>query len=227
MIVTMARTRNRRPSHAREEEEEEENDDDMDDSNDCMKTMLATKDWILEEMQEGRIIPPPRADALHCYWLVQCETDHTLVVGKDALPEKETTSPGIAGFRLSLLEHGSNYTIVPLNNDGRDIRDCNVGTKMLFQDDLVRIWEFRLAPNARCHYHYHMFPYFFLNLTASQTQELDTQGNLLRHKPINHQTPGQCTFVTRDNLSSHAVLNVGSNVFLQFVVEFLSPKHAT
>lgn len=95
-----------------------------------------------------------------------------------------------------------------------------IGTTLLWQDENVRIWEFRLPPNVACAFHKHRHPYFFLNLTASLNQELDRNGEDVPNTLPAHQQAGQCTYVSRDKLGQHAVRNVGETLFLQFIVEF-------
>jgi hypothetical protein len=108
-----------------------------------------------------------------------------------------------------------------LNIELQEGETAKVGTELLCQDDHVKIWEFRLAPGERCDYHRHLHPYIFLNLTESLTQDLDKDGKPVSDREPNLQTQGQCTVVSAENLSAHAVRNVGNDVFLQFVVEFL------
>lgn len=96
--------------------------------------------------------------------------------------------------------------------------DSNVGTKLLYQDDYVNIWEFRIAPGERCHFHVHKLRYCFTNLTESITQALDEAGT--ETDCPNPQTKSKSVYVDRDALGAHAVLNVGTTAFLQFIIEF-------
>ena len=88
----------------------------------------------------------------------------------------------------------------------------------LLEDGRVRIWEFRLEPNDSCVYHRHTLPYVFVNLEASLTQALAEEGASVGDPAF--QRPGQITFVSREHLGAHGVRNVGSDCFVQFVVEF-------
>jgi hypothetical protein len=96
--------------------------------------------------------------------------------------------------------------------------DKNVGTTLLHSDEFVNIWEFRLAPQERCDFHVHKCHYCFTNLTESVTQALDEKGEFVGDPSL--QVEGQTIYVTKDLLGEHAVLNVGSTTFLQFIVEF-------
>lgn len=180
-----------------------------------MQTILEAKECVLEELPASGslLIPPPRSDASHCYWLIHDSATGTLGVGRDGLPD----CPGDQIFRLSLLMNAirSKYNAKELQMGDSD----KIGTELLCEDEHVKIWEFRLAPQERCEYHRHLHPYFFLNLTESWTQELNQEGDPVG-KPPSHQTPGQCTVMNYEDLSAHSVKNIGKTTFLQFIVEF-------
>ena len=76
-------------------------------------------------------------------------------------------------------------------------------------------------PGDRCTYHTHRYPYMFYNLTSNEMQELDADGKLALNKVVNVQKKGDIKLITREmGLGSHAVRNVGSTKFRQFIVEF-------
>ena len=61
----------------------------------------------------------------------------------------------------------------------------------------------------------------FYNLTSNETQELDADGKPALNKVVNVQKKGDIKLITREmGLGSHAVRNVGSTKFRQFIVEF-------
>jgi hypothetical protein len=45
----------------------------------------------------------------------------------------------------------------------------SVGTKFLFENDRVRIWEIDLAPGERAPFHCHALPYFFVCVDAGRS----------------------------------------------------------
>lgn len=109
----------------------------------------------------------------------------------------------------------------PDNNPGGmvEIDEKNkVGTKLLYRDEFVNIWEFRLAPQERCKVHEHKLRYFFTNLSGSVTKALDENGQEMGD--LIPQEVGQTIYVEKDSLATHGVFNVGSTLFLQFIVEF-------
>ena len=186
--------------------------------------LVLDKRWILEELTAGKkIIPPPRPDCLQCYWMVRpSQQNMPLVVCVNDLPN----CSGDQVYRLSLLADVENKSksdspstpsspsLVPLHESP------DVGTSILYEDECVKIWEFRLPPGERCVYHRYRKPYFFLNLTPSCNQELDYRGRAVSNQLPSRQKTGQCTYVPREKLSAHAVRNVGDEIFLQFIVEF-------
>ena len=96
-----------------------------------------------------------------------------------------------------------------------------VGTKMLLSNDVVNVWDFRIAPKQQCHLHQHLLDYFFVNLKPSQTQALDETNQLLGAPQF--QEAMQLTYVELASPAIHAVLNVGTEEFKQIIVEF-KPK---
>jgi len=98
--------------------------------------------------------------------------------------------------------------------------DAPIGTRLLLQDELVKIWEFSISPGDSCPYHRHQFPYLFLNLQVSVTQSLGPNGEPDATSP-RMQQQDQVTFVPTQQLGAHGVLNVGDGLFQQFIVEFL------
>ena len=93
-----------------------------------------------------------------------------------------------------------------------------VGTRLLLTDSHVRVWEFRLEPGESCPFHVHSLPYCFTNLTSNLTQALDECGRCVGEPAW--QTQGQTRYVPSESLGAHAVQNVGTGTFLQFIVEF-------
>jgi hypothetical protein len=142
----------------------------------------------------------------YCLWFDSKE--QLLSVSNKRLPSCDTL------LRLTLRNNqgDSDKTVEDENHNS------NVGTKLLHQDSLLNVWEFRLAPQESCQFHVHKLRYFFTNLTESTTQALDEKG--AESGVPNHQKRGQTIYVDEESLGSHAVQNVGSTVFLQFIVEF-------
>lgn len=76
-----------------------------------------------------------------------------------------------------------------------------IGTNLLLEDDIVKIWEFKLDPGHSCPFHVHRLPYLFLNLAVSRTQALLEDGNADGSQP-RMQEKYQVTFVRREFLEN-------------------------
>jgi hypothetical protein len=162
-------------------------------------------------------------DAQVVYWLCYDERDDMLSASRSKFPPSQPSS-FTRVMRLSIRA-----TPLPSTDDTHlrntvvdqdaNNKSTTVGTTVLFQDDTVRIWEFRLGPHEQCDYHVHRLRYFFTNVSReSDTQELSETGQMVGSP--RRQVRGQTIYVGPNFLGSHAVLNVGTTTFLQFIVEF-------
>lgn len=186
-------------------------------------------EWILEELVDKSVhICSRRNDVSNFFWLLQGSgPDQELTVQhEDELSNSVIVEKSKGVFRLSRLLPQKHKDTVDTTKDDNQLQTLqesvgDVGTKLLWEDSCIKIWEFRLAPDQCCDFHRHLHPYFFLNLSESLTQELDCHAEAVVGSPPNLQTRGQCTYVSHEHLSAHGVRNVGDNTFLQFVVEFV------
>lgn len=187
-------------------------------------TILQLDNWILKEVMPVSNSSSP--DAGLCYWLVfPADKTMPLVAQRGTLAEHGLWE------KIFRLSRAPRRTAAKADDTARSVscapaihfephESPSVGTKLLWQDEVVKIWEFRLNPDERCPFHRHVHPYFFLNLTASTNQELNRHGDPVPNSLPSQQIAGQCTHMTRERLSAHAVRNVGDTLFLQFIVEF-------
>jgi hypothetical protein len=105
------------------------------------------------------------------YWLCYDERYDVLSASRSKLPPSQPSSVTqvmrltIRMTPISSTEdaHHSRSTGVDqdANHNNNNNQSTNVGTTVLFQDDAVRIWEFRLRPHEQCDYHVHRLRYFF------------------------------------------------------------------
>ena len=197
--------------------------------------------WILDkgndddEQRQNQLQASPRPNSKHWYWLVVVGDRHhppiTLQVIPSSSSEDDTPLFPTGCSELYCLSylgpkdslHVSSTTPQAKVNDTITLASYEspeIGTKILFEDEYVKIWEFRIQPQESCCYHRHTLPYCFLNLIASTTQELDPDQQPVQSTLPTKQKDGQCTFVSYNKLSAHAVRNVGESIFLQFIIEF-------
>ena len=198
-----------------------------------MKELLSLVDeqgqsWELQETQQEK-----DGNYQGSYWLLRPNDDEQplMVYQKQKIPNVSNIRQV---FCLTLREgnhqpaasHVTTTTATLAQPSLEEWESPPIGTKLLWEDPHVRIWEFRLAPGQACPFHRHTRPYFFLNLTPSLNQELDRHGQPVPNRLPSQQVAGQCTHVKRTDLSAHAVRNVGETLFLQFIVEFQNPAES-
>jgi hypothetical protein len=177
---------------------------------------ILQNDWVVldKAAAAGDVfppLPPTRARDATIYWLSGTQGGELSAARQD-FPGAQAPS---RGMRLALLGLPEAPSVA--ENAAAASTTKGVGTRCLHRDEWVTIWEFYLAPGDRCHYHQHYVPYLYTNLTESLTQELDAQGEIAaapRRQKIN-----DTTFIKREELGQHAVVNMGESPFLQFIVE--------
>ncbi len=52
----------------------------------------------------------------------------------------------------------------------RGIKLGNVGQKLLFENEHVRVWEVRLEPRESIHFHFHYHPYLVVSLGGAENE---------------------------------------------------------
>ena len=100
----------------------------------------------------------------------------------------------------------------------------SVGTKLLFENDRIRVWEMRLEPGQSCELHQHVNDYVFVNLTRAQVELLE-RGN----EPLSRSLDEgfvQYTVVGRDGQPAHVLRNAGASELRQILIEFIGKSVA-
>ena len=89
----------------------------------------------------------------------------------------------------------------------------NVATKLLFENELVRVWEMRLAPGERSDRHRHDLPYLMCIVEGSRIDaEIEGVGNV--EIPVQ---PGSVFFVPPG--STETAINPGGQPFREILIE--------
>lgn len=102
-------------------------------------------------------------------------------------------------------------------SDGRVLGD--VGTKLLFENDLVKIWELRLAPGESTAVHEHDYPHILVPISGDRIAgraEPDSRGPHPDHVEAG-VWPGAATYYEGGGIET--AINVGEEEFLQVIVE--------
>ena len=103
-----------------------------------------------------------------------------------------------------------------------------VGTTVLFENDVVRVWDFQLAPGQDSELHRHLTDYFFVYITDENKLEVRVPGD--KANPVS-APDGYVAFVKigrgDDAGLTHSLANVGGEHHRQIVVELLGAPAAT
>ena len=94
-----------------------------------------------------------------------------------------------------------------------------VGTRLLSENDRVRVWEIRLAPGERIGFHRHVLDYFWTAVTAGTARSHQGDGTTVEAT----YTPGQTRhYIYRlGEFKMHDLENIGSTELIFSTVEFL------
>ncbi len=97
-----------------------------------------------------------------------------------------------------------------------------VGSKVLFENDRVRVWDFRLEPGETSPLHSHLHDHFYVYVTdnnkisffspGSDSYDLDVPDGFTAYHDVGQNPPP---------LYTHQITNTGSNPHRQLVIEFL------
>ena len=99
------------------------------------------------------------------------------------------------------------------------VSNLDVGTTLLFENDLVRVWEVRIEPSERCPFHAHAFPYFWTCVAGGLGRQRSPNGTLM----IRRYFDGDTQFSTHSvgDPLIHDLENVGDTVLRFVTVELL------
>jgi beta-alanine degradation protein BauB len=92
----------------------------------------------------------------------------------------------------------------------------SVGTRLLLENDAVRVWDLQLAPGESTGQHRHLHDYFYVVIGEGMLQRVDPDGTI---HPPKHMADGEVHFRKVDGESVHAAVNVGETVWRNIVVE--------
>lgn len=94
-----------------------------------------------------------------------------------------------------------------------------VGTKVLFENDRVRVWEMRLAPGERGAVHRHELDHLLVEINGDRMAvepEPDSEGPYREYLEGDIE-PGAVIYVTRGGVET--AVNIGSTPFHEIIVE--------
>jgi len=95
----------------------------------------------------------------------------------------------------------------------------DLGTRMMLENERVRIWEHRVPPGGTGPMHLHRRTYFSVVIRGTGGDTLGPDGNILEHFAL---TPGTVLWYGDDQLpETHALRNTGDDEILIVTTEFL------
>ncbi len=102
--------------------------------------------------------------------------------------------------------------------------DGHVGSRLLSQNDRVRVWEIRLAPGQRWHAHRHVLDYFWTAVNAGRSRQHTSDGTT-RDVSYGAGETRHFTFAEGEYLL-HDIENVGDTDLVFTTVEHLDSANA-
>ncbi len=102
--------------------------------------------------------------------------------------------------------------------------DGHVGSRLLSQNERVRVWEIRLAPGQRFHTHRHVLDYFWTAVNAGRSRQHTSDGTT-REVSYNAGETRHFSFAAGEFLL-HDIENVGTEERVFTTVEHLDSANA-
>jgi hypothetical protein len=99
-----------------------------------------------------------------------------------------------------------------------------VGTRLLFENDRVRIWEMVLQPNEESTRHEHASDYLFVYSTHSKIAVFKEDGS---DPEVSEEAPGFVQYTDVGSGVTHRVKNVGTGEHREILVELKGPSRTS
>jgi beta-alanine degradation protein BauB len=125
----------------------------------------------------------------------------------------EVTGRGFEGWSPELIEESKKS-----DTNGR------VGTRLLWESSVARIWVIELRPGERLTFHRHVLNYFWTVLTPGIARSHTADG-LTRHVRYQPRDTKHLTFRKGEGMT-HDLENVGDNDLVFVTVEFVESENA-
>jgi quercetin dioxygenase-like cupin family protein len=95
----------------------------------------------------------------------------------------------------------------------------SVGTRLLFENDRVRVWDLRLAPGESTGLHRHTTDYLYVVIGDGKLQGKRADGS---PQPTESLSDGDVRFRTIEGEDVHEAVNVGDAPWRNIIVELKS-----
>lgn len=95
----------------------------------------------------------------------------------------------------------------------------NVGTRLLFENDRVRVWDLALAPGESVGKHIHRLDYLLLIVKGGSLRHIDPENPETDHDVFFEDDQVKFNEVNGDTIHNE-LLNAGTEPYRNFVIEF-------
>ncbi len=109
------------------------------------------------------------------------------------------------------------------DSEGADRVLGDVGTKVVYEDDAVRVWRLKLAPGEESPIHRHELDHLLIQVRGDRIAvipELDTEGPFTEELAAD-VVPGAVVHVRRGGVER--ARNLGNDPYLEIIVELKRP----
>jgi hypothetical protein len=100
-----------------------------------------------------------------------------------------------------------------------------VGTKLLFENDRVRVWDFQLEPGEATKVHTHRRDWLFVYVTEDNQLRIKYSEDNVRD---DHLPEGHVGYFELDNIPearrTHQAINIGTRPHRQILIEMCEPR---
>ena len=97
----------------------------------------------------------------------------------------------------------------------------DIGTELLFENDVVRVWSMTLDPGQSMPYHIHRLDYVYVYVTPSRIAFMEKAGQV---KEIRDYADGYVNYVSVGDGIAHQIRNDADIPHRQILVEFKTMK---
>ncbi len=96
----------------------------------------------------------------------------------------------------------------------------NIGTQLLFENDVVRVWSMELAPGEESPFHLHTLDYVYVYVTPSRLTFMPEPGKV---QHVRDYGDGYVRYTAVGDGIRHQIGNVADSVHRQILVELKGP----
>ena len=102
---------------------------------------------------------------------------------------------------------------MPLENSSKENPSRDIGNRILFENDLVRVWELAVEPGKSKGWHRHDLPYVIVPITDGAIEIESIDGKVIRPQDVAGKA------IWRDPGEIHDLRNLGTAIYKKVLVE--------